>query len=359
MRKKSFLARALAACLCCASLVFTGGCAHDVLHNVSSAQRKSGFYIAPGRRVAVLTFAGPKGSVLSELISIELLRQGIDVVERDSLDRIITEVKRTKGGLYDHALSEQEIIRRLGKVVNVDYIVYGDSGAIDPDTIRLYDAKKSGGYMAGMALVVLAAVFIPGGAAALAVGAPAAVGPSLLSVGIVGAAGGGVLMGVKNPYKDYGDTSPKYDLATNSLSLRVFSTRSGEVLWWGSFDTYAHAGKGNHVKLMDHLRVSAKIAAVAMTHPGFKTFQVREKDSGITTIALPQPYQGAGAPAPTAAQPAPATQPPATAPTPAPTTPAETPPALPEKQPPPSADQPAKPGTPKAPASDPFGGGGL
>lgn len=264
-------------------LVLAGACGKDVAQGVASAQRVSSFALAPGQRVAVMTFAGSKGAVLSELVSMELLRRGVDVVDRDSLDRLVAEIRRSQSGAYDGSMSQEQIIRQLGRIVNADVIVYGESHAVDPNTIQLRDEAWMRHYRraAFFSFVLGLPVAVIGGVAM------GTVGPVPSSI-ITTASGGGLflvgvsVMGGSNPWDDYGSRSPKFYLADSSLAIRAFSTRTGEVVWWGNMETYIQAEQGEEVTVMDHLRVTAKLATLALTDPRFSEYSMRAEDSEIS-----------------------------------------------------------------------------
>lgn len=263
------------------------GCTHDVTQGIASAQRVSNFCLVPDQRVAVLTFAGSKGGVLSELVSIELLRQGVDVVDRDSLDRIVAEIKRTQSGIFDDVMSQEQIIQQLGKIVNADVIIYGESHAMDPYTIRLRDETWVGPYHGGAVTAFPIGLPVMGsGIASLAVGS-VITGAIVTPIGGVLFITGIAVMGGSNPYDDFGDKSPAFYLADSSLALRAFSTKTGEVVWWGNMETYVQAEKGDEVTVLDHLRITARLAAKALTDPLVTEFAKRSEDSEIQTEFWP------------------------------------------------------------------------
>jgi hypothetical protein len=211
------LARTLAIVLtiCCTAVTLVG-CAGDFAHLTLSMRRKSNFAIQPGQRVAVLTFTGSHGAAVTDLISIELMRKGIDVLDRDMLDRVVGELRRAEDGSYVEDMTEEDILSRIGQIAGADVIVFGQVGAVDPRV------------------------------------APRA----------------GIAKGrFRMQRKDYGDQSPVFAAAASSVSVRVFSATSGEVMCWGTAETAMHASKGDHLRLMDYLRFSAKNAAWGMTDP--------------------------------------------------------------------------------------------
>jgi hypothetical protein len=190
------------------------GCVKDSMTTVVQANRYGQFAVAPGQKVAVLTFTGYKGSGLADLVSIEFLRHGVDVVERNVLDRVVGEVRRTEAGAYNNDLSDADVLRQIGKITEADFVVCGDTDAIDPDTIRFLR-------------------------------------------------------------DDFGRQSPRFSLSYARVSLRVFSTKTGEVSWWGTTEATIEGPWGNNVRLMDHLRMAARRAVDSMMGPQVNTFSKR------------------------------------------------------------------------------------
>jgi hypothetical protein len=215
----------------------------DSVTTVLQANRYGQFAVAPGQKVAVLTFTGYKGSGLADLVSIEFLRHGVDVVERNILDRIVAEARRTEAGLYDNDLSDAEILRQIGKITEADFVICGDTDAVDPDTIRFLR-------------------------------------------------------------DDFGRQSPRFFLSYARISLRAFSTKTGEVAWWGTSEATTQAPWGNDVRLMDHLRMAARRAVDSMMNPQINTYSKRAEQREIAPNEGPLvPY---GTP-PSAAAPEPVT----------------------------------------------------
>ncbi|MCK9460382.1 MAG: CsgG/HfaB family protein [Proteobacteria bacterium] len=240
MKTPKMLVLSVAAALVSACL---GGCfmgPKETMTSVVQANRYGQFAIVPGQKVAVLTFTGYKGSGLADLVTIEFLRHGVDVVERNMLDRVVAEVRRTEAGMYNADLSDLEILRQIGKITEADFVVYGDADAVDPDTLR---------YLRD----------------------------------------------------DFGKLTPRFFLSYAQISLRAFSTKTGEVTWWGTTEATVQAPWGNEVRLMDHLRMAARRAVDSMMGPGINQYSKRAVRNEIPAVVAPLvPY---GTPPPAAAAP--------------------------------------------------------
>ena len=78
----------------------------------------------PGvKRVAVVDFAGEHGQAVADLVTINLMRAGYEVVERDQLRDILREVEVGQEGFMD--LSDAEKAQVFGKILNADAIITG------------------------------------------------------------------------------------------------------------------------------------------------------------------------------------------------------------------------------------------
>lgn len=140
MPTKSVLARLLPALALCVSIVLLAGCPKppiDSIKSVVTVHRVDDAALAPQSRIAIFQFAGEKGRVLSDLLAIHLLRRGIDVVDRDSMSRIVAEVHRTEAGSYNNDLSEAEVIQQIGKIIGADYVLVGETDARDPEGVTM------------------------------------------------------------------------------------------------------------------------------------------------------------------------------------------------------------------------------
>ncbi len=217
------------------------GCAtkHDYVRNVSFSDRVKGFTLKPGQKVAVLTFTGStKGKAVGDLLSIELLRKGVNVIERDSFDRLLAELRRTEAGLFNADLSNEEVIKKLGQVIGVDVIIVGEAYGTTPKTIRLSQLNQN---QLTTGLVLVASV-------------------ALMPIGLI-------VLATSNDTTDYGESSPFFKTASSSIAVRMFSAKDGKVVWWGSTETLIHGDYGDHVSLLDFLRIPTQELAEAMMDP--------------------------------------------------------------------------------------------
>ncbi len=212
------------------SLMLTLGCGSfkDRLINNTKMERQNNFTITTGKRVAVMTFRGVQGRALSDLVGIEFLSRSVDVVDRDSLDRVVAEVGRTENGLYDNDLSTTQILKQIGKIVGADFIIVGESQASYP---------------------------YPGGTTIDGFG--------------------------KVHFAGFGTHSPIYPWMESRLTLRVFSVQNGEVKAWGTTETYVIAGAGDNIQIMDYLRMTAKRAADALMNASITQQQIDLRDEMI------------------------------------------------------------------------------
>jgi hypothetical protein len=202
------------------------GCAEDLARVSIDAHRTNNFAIGQGQRIAVMTFAGDHGAAATDLVSMELMRKGIDVVDRDSLDRIVGEVRRAEDGSYSSDMSDAELFRLIGRVVGADVVIFGQTITVAP----LVASRL------------------------------------------------GIAHRFRMTYKDFGDESPVYALGLCVLSMRAYSATTGEVVWWGTAETSIKAERGDHVRLLDYMRLSARNAAWALTDPSVQ-FDYREFDN--------------------------------------------------------------------------------
>lgn len=188
----------------------TTACSGDLARISVDARRTNNFSVKQGQRVAVMTFAGKAGPAVTDLLSMELMRKGIDVVDRDMLDRIVGEMRRAEDGSYAIDMSDQELIARIGRIVGADVIVFGQVDAVHPNV-----APRIG-------------------------------------------------------QQDWGEESPKFAAASAVVSVRAYSATTGEVVWWATSEAAVSAPDGDYVRMMDYLRFSARNAAWALTDPTVK-----------------------------------------------------------------------------------------
>jgi hypothetical protein len=204
----------------------------DTLKSVVTVHRIEGAIVGPGKRIAILQFSGGKGRVLADLLAINLLRRQVDVVDRDSLSRVVAEVRRTESGQYDNDLSEAEIIQQIGKIVGADFVLVGETDSKDPRA------------------------------------------------------------GISKP----GSLGPRYRFGKSRLTMRLFSAVDGKVVWLGTSETFVTAPDADHVHSLDYLRVTAGRAAAALTDArvsndvkyarGGEIASVFPRGEGSTAVAL-------------------------------------------------------------------------
>jgi curli biogenesis system outer membrane secretion channel CsgG len=104
------------------SIIITviSSCAHIKPANVVVSKS----FNVSNKRIAVLPFAnsiiGGYDAHASDVLSAELMKMGFTVVERQQLQAIISELKLSSSDLVS-----QENIRLIGKILNVETIVFG------------------------------------------------------------------------------------------------------------------------------------------------------------------------------------------------------------------------------------------
>lgn len=81
------------------------------------------------KRVAVLSFNGPKGDLAADLLTQSLLERGADVIERQHLDAVLREQSLSTSGSFDPATA-----RQLGKLLGVDALFVGTVAESTPQT---------------------------------------------------------------------------------------------------------------------------------------------------------------------------------------------------------------------------------
>lgn len=81
------------------------------------------------KRVAVLDFKGPQGNAASEIMTITLLKYGVDVVERQELNSVLKEIDLNKSNLIDDSTR-----KKIGKLLGVDAIFIGSIINYKPET---------------------------------------------------------------------------------------------------------------------------------------------------------------------------------------------------------------------------------
>ena len=89
------------------------------------------------KRVAVLSFGGPRGDLASDLLTQSLIAHGADVVERQRLDAVMKEQSLTASSAFDPATA-----RQLGKLLGVDALFVGTVAESTPASSYLVSASK-------------------------------------------------------------------------------------------------------------------------------------------------------------------------------------------------------------------------
>jgi len=78
-------------------------------------------------RIAILVFKDPEktqaGALISDMFTAFLEQEGYQVLERDNIDRVLSEQQIIEGGSTN--LTDLEIAKRLGKLVSADYMIFG------------------------------------------------------------------------------------------------------------------------------------------------------------------------------------------------------------------------------------------
>ena len=224
------------------ALVLSAACAprRDYIRNTVHTDRTDGYAVKPGQKVAVLTFGGDRhGKAASDLLSIELLRKGVEVIERDSFDRLLAELRRTESGLFNNDMSDAQVIQQLGQVIGVDVIVIGEVHASPPSgTIRLQEVDN-GMLLAGAVLIIIPPI-------------------------------GLIVMASATDGSDFGERAPYFQNAAGIVSVRAFNTSNGKVVYWGSAEASLNGNYGDHVGLLDYLRVPIRSLAEGMMDSGSK-----------------------------------------------------------------------------------------
>ncbi len=78
-----------------------------------------------GREGERVTTVGDKNRLFLEAFQVELMKKGIEVVEREKFEKLVNEQLLIKGELAN--LSDREKALRVGKILNVDVVFYGDA----------------------------------------------------------------------------------------------------------------------------------------------------------------------------------------------------------------------------------------
>jgi len=81
------------------------------------------------KRVAVISFSGPKGDLAADLMTQSLLEHGADVIERQRLDAVMREQSLTASSSFDPSTAKQ-----LGKLLGVDALFVGTVAESTPQS---------------------------------------------------------------------------------------------------------------------------------------------------------------------------------------------------------------------------------
>ncbi|MDD2805872.1 MAG: CsgG/HfaB family protein [Elusimicrobiales bacterium] len=81
------------------------------------------------KRVAVLSFSGPKGELAADLMTQSLLENGADVIERQRLDSVMREQSLTASSAFDPSTAKQ-----IGKLLGVDALFVGTVAESTPQS---------------------------------------------------------------------------------------------------------------------------------------------------------------------------------------------------------------------------------
>ncbi len=93
------------------------------------------------KRVAVLSFKGPKGDLAADLMTQSLLEQGADVVERQHLDSVMREQSLSASSSFDPATAKQ-----LGRLLGVDALFVGTVAESTPQSSYIVNQSENPHY---------------------------------------------------------------------------------------------------------------------------------------------------------------------------------------------------------------------
>jgi curli biogenesis system outer membrane secretion channel CsgG len=98
------------------------GCSDRLILQTSTVQTPA---LTQVKRIAVVDFGGETGGqAIADLVTINFIRAGYEVVERDQLRDVVREVSIGREGFMD--LSDAEKAKIFGKILNADVIVTGE-----------------------------------------------------------------------------------------------------------------------------------------------------------------------------------------------------------------------------------------
>ncbi len=99
----------------------SAGCADRLILQTSTIRTPA---LKDVKRVAIVDFAGETGGqAVADLVTINFIRAGYEVVERDQLQDVVREASIGHQGFMD--LADEEKARIFGKILNADVIVTG------------------------------------------------------------------------------------------------------------------------------------------------------------------------------------------------------------------------------------------
>ncbi len=86
---------------------------------------------AKDKRIAIMDFKGREGhgQVFADTLAAELFKQGLKVVERQNVDVMLQEMRMAQAGAQ--AISDTELLRKIGQMAGVDIIIVGGIVAYD------------------------------------------------------------------------------------------------------------------------------------------------------------------------------------------------------------------------------------
>lgn len=90
------------------------------------------------KRVAVLSFNGPRGDLAADLMTQSLLEHGADVVERQRLDSVMREQSLTASSAFDPSTA-----RQLGKLLGVDALFVGTVAESTPQSSYIVNQSEN------------------------------------------------------------------------------------------------------------------------------------------------------------------------------------------------------------------------
>ncbi|HCE99071.1 MAG: hypothetical protein A2X34_09990 [Elusimicrobia bacterium GWC2_51_8] len=115
-------------------LPFLALCAACVTPNIAINPRAD---FSAVKRVAVLSFAGPKGDLAADMLTQSLVARGADVVERQRLNAVMQEQSLSASSSFDPATA-----RQLGKLLGVDALFMGTVAESTPPTTYMVNTSN-------------------------------------------------------------------------------------------------------------------------------------------------------------------------------------------------------------------------